>query len=279
MTDHAENEALVRKIRDEQMKMAPDAVNLAAGVRTAAQLSGVAPRTHGVMDEQFPTEGLTAYDERDKVMEAKLALQDPARPGYTKFGKLDAKDEDFKWLAKKQAVVEAANFQQWFAKEFDRMSPAEKKRAKELYPEFYAQRKKLLKKQTKNLFDLARIKLEGIESKEDLMKTYMAETGRLDVGPLKHLLNPEQDDSIFSDGNNKKRFQRGLANPWTVFGKEALPANVTTRAKEARIYAARNYPADAQTYGATSGFPPMGSQDTNQGDAAWYQVLSQGVAQ
>ena len=254
------------------MEYAPDQVSMAPP-RTAAQLARTGPRAAGVQAEQFPTDGLTSYDENDKVMMAKLKLQDDlAKPGMTKFGKLEAKDSDFKWMQKKEAAVDAANFQEWFAKEFDLMSPAQKKRAKELYPEFYAQRKKLLKQQTKNLFDLARIKLEGIESREDLMKTYMAETGRLDVGPLQNLLHPEAADTWSGNAgrNNEKRFQRGLANPFSVFGKEAIGKS---RADEQKAYAARAYNAnDTTDLGSTSGF---GGMAAGAGDSEWYTKLMQ----
>ncbi len=275
MTDKAANQALSAKIRNEQMKMQPDQVSMAiANDRTPEQLDRTAPRTAGVMDEQFPTAGLTSYDKRDKVMEAKLALQKEGEVGVTPFGKLEATDADFKWAQKKQATVEAANFQKWFAKEFDLMSPAQKKRAKELYPEFYAQRKKLLKQQTKNLYDLTRIKLEGIESREDLMKTYMAETGRLDLGPLQNLMHPEQ--GVGSEALNQSRFHRGLANPFLVFGKEALPANQHTRFDQAKNFANRYSTGAPQALGlGDQGFPPFKDTiKTNQGDAAWYTVLS-----
>ena len=47
----------------------------------------------------------------DRVQEAKLQLQTPGQVGYTPFGKLEARDEDFKWYQRKQEAVEAANFQ------------------------------------------------------------------------------------------------------------------------------------------------------------------------
>jgi DNA-dependent RNA polymerase auxiliary subunit epsilon len=191
---------------------------------------------------------------------------------------LEATDADFKWLQKKQAAVEEANFQLWFAQEYDRMSPAEKKRAKELYPEFYAQRKKLLKKQAKNLVRLASIKLEGVESFDDLRLQYEAETGRLDVGPLTHLLHPEQNNN-HADYEQRK-FQRGLLSPFRVFGDEAVARDKgetlkQTRDHQAQAFNAYKTPQDG--LGLTSGFPPMpsggGTTFAETGDKDWFATM------
>ncbi len=211
-------------------------------------------------------------------MSARLALQDPSQPGYTPFGKLIARDQDFKWLQEKQAAAEVADFERWFAKEFDLMDPAQKQRAKELYPEFYKARKKLLKIQAKNLQNLARIKLEGISSFKDLQTTYLAETGRLDLGPLQNLLHPEGAMSM-DPAIAQKTFVRGLANPFLVFGKEAYPASQNARIGRAESYAARRLPADDSALGiAGVGFPPFDSGRGDEGDKDWFRALSSGIA-
>jgi len=269
------------KRRDEELqdRFEPAQVNLAGPAGALPdRMPNIAPRQANTMDEQFPTADLKADDKRDKVMEAKLALQTPGQPGYTPFGKLEAKDADFEWLQKKQAAVEEANFQLWFAKEYDRMSPAEKKRAKELYPDFYRQRKKLLKKQAKNLIRLAQIKLEGVESFEDLRLQYMAETGRLDVGPLTHLLHPE-DGEAHADLQRRK-FQRGLLSPFRVFGDEAVPTNAggtvqDTRKTQAEAFNQYTRPQDG--LGLSTGFPPLRSGPTTTfgetGDSEWFATI------
>lgn len=272
MSNPAKNVRFAEKLQTMQEKVAPDQVTVMQDRTRDQELQRNAPRTPGVQDEQFPTEDLSMADPRDKVQYAKLELQDPDHPGYTKFGKLEAKDSDFEWLQKKQAALEAADFDEWFARWFDLMDPAQKKRAKELYPEFYARRKKLLKKQSRNAFDFARIKLEGIETFDDLVKTYMAETGRLDLGPMQRLMQPELG---FKEKDNTKRFQRGLANPFLIFGKEAIPANYKQRQVEQQMFAARTYaPEDSYAkLGLRSGVDPLDTNSARGGDAAWYKQL------
>lgn len=283
MADPNKHVQFAESLHKEQLKFHPDQLNVAAGERKD-DLSDTAPRTPGVMDEQFPTAALTEYEpEKDREMVAKLKLgkaaqEDGAPVGYTPFGKLEAKDEDFKWYQRKQAAAEVANFQRWFAREFDKMDPAQKKRAKELYPEFYRERKKLLKQQAKNLVRLAKIKLEGVENMSDLQLQYMAETGRLDVGPLEHLLNPEAVKGATKKRWQQQNFVRGLANPFLVFGKYAYPDDENARRVDQQDFASRDYDQNITTrLGFTKGFPPMGDEDGNQGDLQWYQVLNNGL--
>lgn len=276
-TKSSKNVQFAESLHKEQLKYKPDQIQVAAGDR-AVDLEDVKPRTPGVMDEQFPTAALTEYDPRDKEMTARLALQDPKQPGYTPFGKLIARDQDFKWLQDKQAAAEVADFERWFAQEFDLMDPAQKQRAKELYPEFYKARKKLLKIQAKNLQNLARIKLEGISSFKDLQTTYLAETGRLDLGPLQHILHPEYPRSM-DEKTAKKSFVRGLANPFLVFGKEAYPATTKSRRLRAQDWEERDFPKSNAKLGIEGvGFPPFKGGDADEGDEQWFQALSKGIA-
>ncbi len=277
------NVALAESLHAKQDKMAPEQVNMRDVTGRSVPLEDEQPRAVGVMDEQFPTDSLTAKDARDRVMEAKLQLQG-AQTGYTPFGKLEAKDSDFEWYQRKAAAAEAANFQAWFAREFDRMSPADKKRAKELYPAFYMERKKLLKRQAKNLFELARLKLEGVQDMDDLKTQYMAESGRLDLGPLQTLLHPETMHGGQSgvDGYRARyaqsKFQRGLLSPFRVFGNEAVPfvdfegstkTFLGMRAAERNMF--RPYPRTQEDR-----FPPFSDKNLGRNgpeDKQWWQLL------
>lgn len=93
----------------------PMAIAMAGGKdgadRTQAEFQKTPIRDRTATDEQYPTADLTAEDPRDAVMQAKMELQDPAKPGITPFGQLVAKDSDFKWLQKKRDQEAEANFQ------------------------------------------------------------------------------------------------------------------------------------------------------------------------
>lgn len=124
---------------------------------------------------------------------------------------------------------------------------------------------------------MARIKLNGVESFSDLRKQYELETGRLDVGPLTSLLNPEKDPEKM---NAAGRFQRGLLSPWRVFGEEAYPEAGFTGVQERQVqqgqweHRAWDQPRSTQL-GARTGFPPFHSDETNQRTGEWWKLLQQ----
>jgi len=271
MSDPSKNVRFAESLHKEELKYAPDQINMAPVQDEERRLQRTQIRQPGVMDEQFPTEKFTEYSPEDREKVAKLQVGD-------QFGLRLAEKSDFDWYQRKQAAAEAANFERWFAKEFDLMDPAQKQRAKELYPEFYASRKKLLKKQAKNLMRLAKIKLEGIQDFKDLQTSYLAETGRLDVGPLNSILNPE--NAAMDKHDTQKTFVRGLANPFLVFGKEAYPATTASRESQFVQYETRKYD-DAQFKRGidSSGFPPFRGDEATRGDESWFETLSAGLPQ
>lgn len=276
------SDGIKKKVDALEEKTEPNAQPVPTITRPAVtDANPVEPRQPNVVDEQFPTAGLQAKDARDDTMAARLQLQVPDAQGrlvgQTPFGKMEARDSDFEWLQKKREAVEKANFQQWFVDNFDFMSPAQKAVARKLYPEFYKERLALQKQQVQNLADLARIKLYGIQSKDDLLKTYAAETGRLDIGALNHLLRPEEDADSRNRGNRMRDFKRGLLNPWRMFGNEPqddrnwqagrMDASETFAHRRGATY------TDGLQLGLRTGFPPMNTDATNAGDTAWYNMM------
>lgn len=166
-------------------------------------------------DEQFPSNGYSAEDERDALMQEKLKTQiDPVQhPGVTPFGVLQAKDSDFEWLRKKRESEAYANFSAWFAQNFDKMSPVQKQEAKRLFPRFYQERLEQLDRTIALQGKLAKLKLLGIEDKDDLLLQYAAEAGYIDADPLEHILHPERAKAQADRAQRQTRYQRGLFNP------------------------------------------------------------------
>jgi hypothetical protein len=200
-----------------QQTVAPNQITLAGGKdgadRTQEKLDATPLRKRDEVDEQFPTAALAMPQEEDALMAEKLELQDEARPGVTVFGQLTAKDSDFLWLRGKREQEAEALFQQWFATNFDHMSPEQKAMARELWPEFYAQRIQLLKKQVALQERIAKLKILGIQDREDVLLQYAIEAGYIDSDPLEHILHPERARNAQDAVERQKRFQRGLLNP------------------------------------------------------------------
>lgn len=264
---------------------APNAISMGAAQngadRDPRDLNVTPLRASGVVDEQFPTDQLTKTSPKDELMTTKLSLQGGpiigAAPnaagqapqyasGVTPFGKLVADDQDFKWLQSKRDQEAEANFQQWFATNFDFMSPEQKAAARELFPSFYEQRLKLLDKDLETLRELARIKITGITNRRDLLLTYAAEGGFLDVDRITNVLNPELAQQAQQRAVRQLRFARGLLNPRRL-ARGAQPPIVNdltvqtandgtaTRAFQSDAFAPRNYYKGASTLGiGQSGF-------------------------
>lgn len=160
--------------------------------------------------EQFPAD-YSDPDARDRIMAEKIALSDDT--GVTPFGQLIATDGDFNWLDKKREAEAYANFSLWFAESFDKMSPEQKATAKKLFPAFYAERKKLLKKNVALTEKLAELKLFGPETADDLKLLYAAEAGYIDTNALENILHPERARAAQATIRAQNRFARGLLNP------------------------------------------------------------------
>ncbi len=227
MTDSA---SVAKSLDAKQDKLMPHQVILTkGGVNAGGQ--PVAPRTLDTPDVQFPTTRFESKDKKtDQRMEMKMALSDGQ--GNTPFGKMELKESDIDYILKKEATIKDANYQKWFAQNFDRMDPANKAAAVKLMPKFYKERQRVIKKQCKNLQKLASLKLYGARNKEDLYYQYLAETGQLDVGPLKQILEPKQ-----SDAQGKLAFRRGLLNTNFLFGNRG-PTELADGEKEAEAYLA-----------------------------------------
>lgn len=265
------------KISDIPKTASPNAVNMAAFVERPGNkpIEEQPLRNNQVVDEQFPTDALGQETEDDVVMTEKLQLQkqfqDQGKPGITPFGVLEAKDSDFEWLQKKREQEIEANFQAWFAQGYDRATPEQKKIARELYPEFYAQRMRYLDKQIELQRAIAKIKLEGPKTKEDMILLFAIEAGFIDGEPLKHILDPEAAQKAKQKEEQQLRFRRGLLNPrrlprgdWGTNVRQ-INAQALTGKKSEGLYGGTPAYKLGTRVGATShGFSAFGDIDEKQ---------------
>lgn len=236
-------------IDDIPKTVAPNAVDMPAaqdgGDRDQTELETTPLRSDAV-DEQFPTEALTTESKADKKKLAKLELQqasaDAGAPGITPFGEMKLSESDIKWLMNKREREAEANFQVWFAQNFDRMSPAQKQTARELYPAFYQQRLALLEKQIKMQAKIARLKIEGAKNANDLKLQYAIEAGFIDDDQLEHILHPERAQDAQRQAQREMKFRRGLLNPkrlargdWGTSLRERNALSLTGKQSEAQF--------------------------------------------
>lgn len=116
-------------------------------------------------------------DRMDDEMNMKMQLMD--NNGMTPFGQVYYDDRVARWMEKKAATQESANLDAWFNREFNKNNLADRQFAQQLYPEFYAAREQEMMAKAKEALNLKMIQLRGPQSKEDMYKLWLIQTGRV----------------------------------------------------------------------------------------------------
>lgn len=123
----------------------------------------------------------SARDKRDDMVMLKQQLMN--QDGMTPFGQVYASDEDMRWLERKAAAAEQVNFDDWFASNFNVNDLAGRQWAQEVYPKFYSDRENEMLQRTQEAFKIKMLQLRGPQTKEDLVKLYLLNTGRVVLPP------------------------------------------------------------------------------------------------
>lgn len=118
-----------------------------------------------------------ARDPMDAEMNQRMQLMD--KNGMTPFGQVFYDDKIGRWIERKAAVSEAANFDRYFAKEFNKNDLASRQFAQKINPEFYQQREREMNERAEMVVKLKGIQLRGPQSKEDLYMLWLIESGRV----------------------------------------------------------------------------------------------------
>lgn len=219
------------------------------------------------VDEQFPTAAHIDSDPRDPMLALKAELVEKnmkeqgekAIPGVTQLGMLQAKDSDFQRLIEIREKELEKQFEQWFATNFDRMDPTHKAMARNLFGKFYNDRLNNLDTNLETTKRIARLKITGPQTKEDLYLMYAMEAGLIDTDYLDNLLHPEKVERNQNEEARQANYRRGIFNPKRfVRGDWGLK----DRKVNATAVLGRNNP------GSTFGFGVDGAPFTVQGNVS-----------
>lgn len=193
----------VKKVARKVKQSAPDQV-VVGGNNTDLpdQVAGNADK-----GEYFPNAYLSAADERDLMMQTRLQIGNA-------LGEQQFKEQDAEWLLKKIRAAKDADFQAWFASNYDKSSVTAKAWGREVFPEYYKQRMATLDINLDTLRKLARIKIRGVETPEDVALQYAADQGLLNMDQLRDILHG---GGFAVPSAQKEAFQRGLFNINTYF--------------------------------------------------------------
>lgn len=140
----------------------------------------------------------------DDVMNTKMQLMDDK--GMTPFGQVYYDDKTGRWLEKKEAAVEAANFDSYFNANFNKNDLASRQWAQSIHPEFYTSREQEMTKKAEVILKLKKIQLRGPQDDDDLYMLYLIDTGRVTLPQEWDRLAPaadkpsENNSTLFKDG-------------------------------------------------------------------------------
>jgi hypothetical protein len=141
-------------------------------------------------------------DQRDDYAYIKGVLADDRRPA-------PITDQDVQSVLRKAAAYEVAKQEDWFSNswKFNASDPVKQRWAESVFPEFFARREKVIDQQTLLQNRLAKIKLRGPRSRDDIDLLYAIDMGIVDV----------HDSSIFNPTPpNYDNARRGLFSPRRV---------------------------------------------------------------
>lgn len=144
----------------------------------------------------------------DDEMNMKMQLMD--KDGMTPFGQVYYDDKVGKWLEKKQAAVEAANFDAYFNKNFNLNDLASRQWAQQINPEFYQAREQEMTQKAEVILRLKKIQLRGPQDKDDLYMLWLIESGRVQLPQDWDKLGPGYTEQVMPTAHNQQSLYRGL---------------------------------------------------------------------
>jgi hypothetical protein len=146
-------------------------------------------------------------------MKARLINEQGVVPGM---GYATVTDEDLEHLERKRQALQYEDMYKFIDNYFPMTDPAVAKLVSGWMPEYYDRREQEIDKVAKLQADVAKLRLRGPSSREDLMTLYLLNSGALELtkGPI---YAPEKwHGSDFPDDG----FQRGLFNPKRMFASK-----------------------------------------------------------
>jgi hypothetical protein len=154
-----------------------------------------------------------AKDSYDDEMNTKMQLMD--QDGMTPFGQVYYDDKVGRWLERKAAAAETANFDSYFNLNFNKNDLASRQWAQEVNPKFYADREREMNERAEIVLKLKKIQLRGPQNKEDLQMLYLIESGRVKLPEDWDVIGPGYHDTSKSAFKgirkaNQKNFRAGL---------------------------------------------------------------------
>lgn len=206
MDPKTQGQALLSKLRKMQI------------ASTQGQVVGRAGAAAGSEAAEFPARYYEG-DESDDLQHIKNQLASEKRPA-------PITDADAERVMRKTAAVEVAKEEEWFQNQwsFNSSNPTMQRWAQGVFPEYFTRREQVLEDQAQLQLAIAKMKLRGPRSREDLDLLYAIDSGVVEVpkGALYELTGKSASDKdqirgLFNPRRNKilggRSKRKGLENP------------------------------------------------------------------
>lgn len=143
-------------------------------------------------------------DATDDIVKLRNEMATQARP-------IPLSDAEIGSYMRKMAAVETAKFDQWFQGQWklDSANPTLQRWGQEVNPEYFARREQVIDEQTRIQNMLAKIKLRGVHTREEMELLYMIDNGIVQI-PKGEIFNHR------GHAANEDAIKRGLFNPFRV---------------------------------------------------------------
>ncbi len=184
-----------------------------APIQTLAHVSeDLIPRD---VDRLFPAE---FERNRESEKEGKMMLK--YNLPSEKFGQKFLEKEDVDYIYEKGKEQEMFTFDAWYASLFDHSDPAQLELSRRINPGWFDRRMRAIDKSLDMQRRIAKIKLFGVQDKEDVMTTYAISTGRINPALyMTNFINPQAPDAAAV----QDQYQRGTFAP-REFSDYIMPA-------------------------------------------------------
>lgn len=180
--------------------------------RNAPQLGQAMPDRTGTVASRFPNEIEKGRpeDERYALKGQLLKEGGGAGPYIPGVGLAMATDSDFEYFRNKALDAQEADWKAWFLSQMDLSTPEKQAYWQANFPDVFQERQRLLEKQVKIQFDLARIRMLGPKNKEDYQLLWAIQRGFIKV-PEGPLFDPTK--------LQQQKFHEGLLNIKKLFAR------------------------------------------------------------
>jgi hypothetical protein len=213
--------------------------NLQNFFRDATETADIGTTTHSqasVQNNNVPAQSTLSYPraglksrtpQADQRIKNKIDLIDPVT-GRTPFGTVVATDSDFQALEDKRKLAEEANFDAWLGENFHKGDVAARKWLQQTVPDYYAVREKEIDDRAEFAKMVAKVKLRGPQTTEEMVLVYGLSEGKIKLEPGWNVIGYVEPDAVNpTQADRQNRFASSLLGPMKYQSQYARTQNAT----------------------------------------------------